>query len=173
MSRILITSLADLPDAMAAHRPSHIVSLLSSGYMIETPEGFPADRHLRLSMHDIADEGGAEAPARRHVDALLDFGRSWDAKAPMIVHCWAGISRSTAATFTLLCDRAGPGAEREIAQALRMRAPHAQPNKLFVRLADEALMRNGAMVRAIDAIGSGEIATEGVPVEMPLGPRRA
>jgi predicted protein tyrosine phosphatase len=172
MPRILITSLADLPDAMAAHQPSHIVSLLSSGYMIETPNGFPADRHLRLSMHDIDDEGGAEAPARRHVDALIEFGRGWDATAPMIVHCWAGISRSTAATYTLLCDRAGAGTEHEIAQALRAHAPHAQPNKLLVRFADEALGRGGAMVRAIDAIGSGKIATEGFPVEIPLGPVR-
>jgi len=172
MSRIFITSLADLPEIMAAHQPSHIVSLLSSGYMIETPNGFPVDKHLRLSMHDIADEGGPEAPARRHIDDLLEFGRGWDAKAPMIVHCWAGISRSTAATYTLLCDRAGPGSEHEIAQALRERAPHAQPNKLLVRFADEALGRSGAMVRAIDAIGSGQIATEGFPVEFPLGPVR-
>jgi predicted protein tyrosine phosphatase len=158
---------------MATHQPSHIVSLLSSGYMIDTPNGFPAERHLRLSMHDIADEDAPEAPARRHVDDLIAFGRGWDAKAPMIVHCWAGISRSTAATYTLLCDRAGSGSELEIARSLRSRAPHAQPNKLLVRYADEALGRDGAMVRAIDAIGSGEIAAEGFPVEMPLGPVRA
>jgi len=168
MSFILITSLSALPDGMARHSPSHIVTLLSSGYMIDTPAGFPADRHLRLSMHDIADEGLPESPARAHVDRLIEFGRGWDAAAPMIVHCWAGISRSTAATYTILCDRAGPGAEREIAEILRERAPHAQPNRLLVRLADEALGRDGAMVRAIDAIGSGSMAAEGFPVEIPL-----
>lgn len=167
MPRVIITSLAALPDAIARHAPSHIVSLLSSGYMIDTPAGFPPDRHLRLSMHDIADEGLPESPGRAHVDQLIAFGRGWDAKAPMIVHCWAGISRSTAATYTLLCDRVGAGTEDAIARALRQRAPHAQPNKLVVRHADEALGRNGAMVRAIDAIGDGTL-TEGVPVEMPL-----
>ncbi|HVU21299.1 MAG TPA: hypothetical protein VHE09_11260 [Rhizomicrobium sp.] len=168
MSRILITPLSALPGAMAEHGPSHIVSLLSSGYMIDTPKGFPADRHLRLSMHDIVDEGMPESPHRAHVDRLIAFGRAWDASAPMIVHCWAGISRSTAATYTILNDRAGPGAEDEIAQMLRARAPHAQPNKLIVRLADEALGRGGAMVRAIDRIGSGTLSTEGVTFEMPL-----
>ena len=168
MSFILITPLSALPDAMQTHRPSHIVTLLSSGYMIATPEGFPAERHLRLAMHDISDEGAAEAPARAHIDELIAFGRGWDAKAPMLVHCWAGISRSTAATYTVLCDRGGPGAEQEIANVLRARAPHAQPNRLLVRLADEALGRGGAMVRAIDAIGAGTMATEGVPVEIPL-----
>jgi predicted protein tyrosine phosphatase len=136
--------------------------------MIDTPGGFPADRHLRLAMHDIADEGLPESPARTQIDRLIEFGRGWDAQAPMIVHCWAGVSRSTAATFTILCDRAGPGAEQDIAEMLRERAPHAQPNKLLVRLADEALGRGGAMVRAIDAIGSGSMTTEGFPVEMPL-----
>jgi len=168
MPFILITPLSALPDALVMHRPSHMVTLLSSGYMIDTPSGFPAERHLRLAMHDISDEGAAEAPARAHVDELIEFGRGWDAKAPMLVHCWAGISRSTAATYTILCDRAGPGAERDIAVVLRARAPHAQPNRLIVRLADEALGRGGAMVRAIDAIGAGSLATEGVPVEIPL-----
>ena len=168
MPFILITPLSALPVAMETHKPSHIVTLLSSGYMIDTPRGFPAERHLRLSMHDIPDEGLPESPARAHVDQLIEFGRGWDAKAPMLVHCWAGISRSTAATYTLLCDRAGPGAEREIANELRARAPHAQPNQLLVRLADEALERNGAMVRAIEAIGMANQMAEGVPVEMPL-----
>src|SRR4051812_40447020 len=108
MSRIFITPLSALPDAMAEHGPSHIISLLSSGYMIDTPNGFPAERHLRLSMHDIVDEGMPESPAQEHVARLIEFGRGWDGSAPMIVHCWAGISRSTAATYTILNDRAGP-----------------------------------------------------------------
>jgi predicted protein tyrosine phosphatase len=173
MPFILITPLSALPDAIVSHRPSHIVTLLSSGYMIDTPNGFPAERHLRLAMHDIPDEGLPESPASAHIDRLIEFTRGWDAKAPMLVHCWAGISRSTAATYTILCDRAGPGAEREIADELRARAPHAQPNRLLVRLADEALGRDGAMVRAIDAIGVGTMVTEGVPVEIPLRKARS
>jgi predicted protein tyrosine phosphatase len=168
MSFVLITPLSALPDAIARHAPSHIITLLSSGYMIDTPKGFPADRHLRLSMHDIADEGLPESPAQAHVEKLLEFGRGWDASAPMLVHCWAGISRSTAATYTILCERAGPGAEQEIAEVLRERAPHARPNRLIVRLADEALGRRGAMVRAIESIGEGIMATEGLPVQIPL-----
>ncbi|HVV64212.1 MAG TPA: hypothetical protein VHC42_02000, partial [Rhizomicrobium sp.] len=85
---------------------------------------------------------------------------------------WAGISRSTAASYALLCDRAGPGAEREIAEDLRARAPHAQPNRLIVRLADEALGRGGAMARAIEAIGEGTLLSEGATVEIPLRPPR-
>lgn len=168
MPLILITPLSAVPDAIRSHAPSHLVTLLSAQYMIDTPEGFPAARHLKLPMHDIADPAGDQAPAREHVDRLIAFGRSWDARAPMLVHCWAGVSRSTASAYTLLCDKLGPGSEHEIARRLRERAPHAQPNKLIVRLADEALGRGGAMVRAVDAIGAGVLVTEGRPVEMPL-----
>ena len=168
MPLILITPLSAVPSAMQSHAPSHLVSLLSAQYMIDTPEGFPAERHLRLALHDIADPQGDQAPAREHVDRLIQFGRGWGAKAPMLVHCWAGVSRSTASAYTILCDKAGPGCEHDIAQELRARAPHAQPNKLIVQLADEALGRGGAMVRAVDVIGSGVMVTEGVPVEMPL-----
>jgi len=168
MPMILITPLSAIEETIRGRAPSHLVTLLSNDFMIETPQGFPAARHLRLTMHDIADPGLPGAPAREHVDRLIEFGRDWDAKAPMLVHCWAGVSRSTAAAFTLLCDRAGPGAERELAEMLRERAPHAQPNRLIVRLADEALGRSGAMVRAVESIGSGVLVAEGVPVEIPL-----
>ncbi|HWA90910.1 MAG TPA: hypothetical protein VG889_12795 [Rhizomicrobium sp.] len=170
MPLILITPLSAVPGSLKSHAPSRLISLLSEQYMIDTPEGFPAEHHLRLSMHDIADPQGDQAPAALHVERLIAFGRDWDARAPMLVHCWAGVSRSTAAAYTVLCDRLGPGAERDIAQMLRARAPHAQPNKLIVRLADDALGRGGAMVRAVDTMGTGTLVTEGVPVEMPLAP---
>jgi len=169
MPLILITPLSAVPGALKSHAPSHMVTLLSEAYMIDTPAGFAPERHLRLSVHDIEDPHGDQAPARAHLDRLIAFGRGWDARAPMLVHCWAGVSRSTASAYTILCDRTGPGAEHEIAQRLRERAPHAQPNRLIVRLADEALGRGGAMVRAVDAMGTGVMVTEGYPVEIPLG----
>jgi predicted protein tyrosine phosphatase len=165
---ILITPLSALPQALKSHAPSHLVTLLSADYMIETPEGFPAERHLRLAMQDIADPSAGQAPARAHVERLLAFAQGWDTSAPMLVHCWAGVSRSTAASFAILCDKLGPGSELEIAREIRARAPHAQPNRLIVRLADEALGRGGAMERAVDAIGAGRLVAEGVPVEIPL-----
>jgi len=168
MPLILITPLSAVPDALKSHAPSHLVTLLSAEYMIDTPQGIAAERHLRLPVHDISDPAGDQAPARHHVEKLLEFGRGWDAAAPMLVHCWAGVSRSTAASFAILCDRLGPGSEREIARRIRERAPHAQPNRLLVKHADEVLGRGGAMVRAVEAIGLGTPVSEGVPVEIPL-----
>jgi predicted protein tyrosine phosphatase len=99
---------------------------------------------------------------------LIAFGRSWDAYSPMLVHCYAGISRSMAAAYTLLCDRAGAGHEFAIARELRERAAHAYPNPLIVRLADAALGRDGRMIEAAASIGRGAIVAEGTCVVLPI-----
>ncbi len=170
MPRILVTPLSALEDAIASHRPSHIVTLLSPEHMIETPAGFAADRHLKLGVNDVADEAaGDHPPARAHIERLLAFSRDWDARAPLLIHCWAGISRSMASAYTVLCDRLGPGRELEIAMAIRRRAAHANPNTLLVRHADEALGRSGRMTAALAAMGPPLMVAEGVTTALPLG----
>ena len=169
MPRILVTPLSALEDAIASHRPSHIVTLLSPEHMIETPAGFPAGRHLKLGVNDVADPAaGDDPPARAHVERLLAFSRDWDAKEPLLIHCWAGISRSMASAYTVLCDRLGPGWEMEIAMAIRRRASHANPNPLLVRHADEALGRGGRMIEALAAMGPPLMVSEGVTTALPL-----
>jgi len=169
MSRIVVTPLSAVTDVILRHQPSHVVTLLSPEHMIETPAGFPAERHLRLGVNDVVDAAAGDSPPERfHVEALLDFSRTWSGVDPMLVHCWAGVSRSMAATFTILCDRLGPGSEVRAAQAIRQRAPHAYPNALLVQYADELLDRRGRMVAAIKAIGAGTMVAEGAIVEFPL-----
>jgi predicted protein tyrosine phosphatase len=169
MPRILVTPLSAVEDTIRRHRPSHLVTLLSREHMIETPSGFPRDRHLRLGMDDVIDKTASEVPPERiHVEELLAFARTWPADAPMLVHCWAGVSRSMAATFIVLCDRLGPGSEHLAARAIRARAPHAYPNALLVRHADEILGREGRMSDAVRAIGAGKPVAEGEVVEFPL-----
>jgi predicted protein tyrosine phosphatase len=169
MPRILVTPLSGLEDAIESHQPSHIVTLLSPEYMIDTPAGFPSERHLRLGIDDVADpETAVNPPGRQHVEQLLEFTRTWDARQPLLIHCWAGISRSMASAFAVLCDRLGPGREVEIALAMRRRASHASPNPLLVRHADDALGRQGRMVEAIRVMGPSSQATQGITTALPL-----
>lgn len=169
MPLILVTPLSDVETAMRDYGPSHLISLLSPDHMIETPYGVLPERHLKLGIDDVADSWMSEyAPCRVHVESLIAFGRDWRGESPVLVHCWAGVSRSMAAAFTLLCDKHPPGQEMEIARALRFRAPHAYPNALIVRLADEALGRGGRMIAAVQSIGRGAIVAEGGRVELPL-----
>jgi predicted protein tyrosine phosphatase len=168
---ILVTPLSGIQNAISGYRPSHMITLLSPEHMIETPDGIDAARHLRVGMNDVADASASDMPpSAKHVDDVIAFGRGWKAQAPMLVHCWAGVSRSMAAAYILLCDRLGANREIEIAQAMRKRAPHAYPNPLMVKLADKALGRDGRMVAAVEMLGRGRIVDEGECVEFPLAP---
>ena len=169
MPRILVVPLARLEATLAAHQPSHLVSLLSPEHMIGTPAGFPAGCHLKLGVNDVADpNAGTHPPSRAHIDALLAFARNWDGSAPLLIHCWAGVSRSMAAAFTILCDRLGKDREIEIARAIRRRASHAAPNTLLVAHGDAALGRDGRMIAALNTMGPAMMTEDGGVVDFPL-----
>jgi len=166
---LLVCPLSQVDSARALHRPSHLISLLSP---TSPAEAWPApetdETQLRLAFHDIAEpREGLLAPDAALVARLLEFAADWDGARPMLVHCWAGVSRSTAAAFIIACQRAPTRSEVEIAQALRRAAPYATPNPLLVRLADTALNRDGRMPAAILAIGRGADTAEGALFALP------
>lgn len=163
---LIVCGLAEVPAIIAARAPSHMITLLDAASMIETPAGLPPDHHLRLSVNDIAEPTeGLILPSAELVHRLLAFGRAWDARTPMIVHCWAGISRSSASAFILACDRNPQADERLIAMRMRRAAKHAYPNRRIVALADDILGRRGRMVDAVEAMGDYEYSGYGVPFD--------
>ena len=163
---LIVCGLAEVPAIIAARAPSHMITLLDAASMIETPAGLPPAHHLRLSVNDIAQPTeGLILPSADLVHQLLAFGRAWDASAPMIVHCWAGISRSSASAFILACDRNPDADERLIAMRMRRAAKHAYPNRKIVALADDILGRRGRMVDAVEAMGDYEYSGYGVPFD--------
>ncbi len=154
---LIVCGLAEVPTLIARHRPSHLVTLLDPATMIATPQGLTTDRHLKLGVNDIAEPTqGMIPPDENAVLKLLAFGRTWDETAPMLIHCWAGISRSTASAFTLACERSPDVDEVTIARAMRSLAPHASPNRRIVAIADDMLGRRGRMVDALAAMGESD-----------------
>ena len=107
-------------------------------------------------------------PARSTSQKLIAFARGWDRATPLVVHCYAGISRSTAGAFVTACALNPARAEIVIAQKLRQRSHTASPNRRIVSIADGLLGRNGRMVDAIEAIGPGAMAYEAVPFRLEL-----
>jgi predicted protein tyrosine phosphatase len=145
-----------------------LLTLLSPDHPETDWSAFACERHVRLAFHDIVEPmPGLVAPDRDIMQAILDFGRNAALQRALLIHCWAGISRSSAAAFAIACDR-NPGFERDIASELRRRSPSATPNRLMVRLADDLLERDGRMIEAIDGIGRGAEAREGEPYDLPL-----
>jgi predicted protein tyrosine phosphatase len=166
---IYVCPKSQVPDAARKLRPSHLITLLDPADDMPTPEEVLGHRHLRLGCHDIpVARPEFTAPDEAHVRELIAFAKDWDLSQPMLIHCWAGISRSTASAFTVACLLNAPGRERDIARLLRARAPHAQPNPRIVALADALLGRDGAMVDAIDAMGPASIVFEGQLFSIPV-----
>jgi predicted protein tyrosine phosphatase len=146
----------------------HLLSTRTGGAFVvlvsigEAGEKLPAAfrqprRRLRLEFSDIAEEVAAGiddgGPMALHIERLVAFAPALAALAAeeaALVHCQAGVSRSTAAAFILFAAIVGPGREREALDAVYAAAPHAYPNRRMVRLADEHLGRGGAMLRALD-----------------------
>lgn len=168
---IHVCSLARLHAVVAESGARHVVTLINAATPVVRPASIAADDHLYLAMNDIIEDmPGFVAPGEAQVAELLEFVQRWHAQraAPIVLHCWAGISRSTAAAFTTVCALAPNRDERAIAQRLRAASPTATPNRRIVQHADRLLGRGGRMVAAIDAIGRGRDTHEGDPFVLDL-----
>src|SRR5450755_1413110 len=117
---IHVCSLARLHATVEKTKARHIITLLRLIDRVERPGHIHPDNHLVLAVDDIAEpEDGYTAPGTEHVQRLIDFAGRWDRAAPMVVHCYAGISRSTAGAFVAACALNPDRDELEIAQAIR------------------------------------------------------
>lgn len=169
MPTLHVSSLARLHDTVAAVGASHVVTLINVNTVVERPACILPERHLFIGMSDItAPMEGHILPGEEHVQRLLGFVRAWDRSAPIVIHCWAGISRSTAGAFISACALRPERDEDELARALRTASPSATPNARLVAIADEILGRAGRMQAAIERIGRGADAFEGTPFRLDL-----
>ncbi len=169
MSRIHVCSLARVQETVRATGARSLVTLLDLGTHAPRPDEIAAERHLHVSMSDIVRAlDGHILPSDIHVAALLDFVRRWDRAEPMLIHCYAGVSRSTAAAFIAACALAPSRSEYELAREIRRNSPTATPNARLIAIADLMLKRKGRMTDAITRIGRGEECFEGVPFALEL-----
>src|ERR1017187_6713193 len=152
---IHVCSLARLYATVDETGARHIVTLLRLTDRVERPRHIAPENRLVLAVDDIAMPlEGYTVPAQEHVERLIDFVGQWDRAAPMVVHCYAGISRSTAGAYVAAC-------------ALNP-ARDEQPNVAIVSIADRLLKRQGRMVRAVETIGPGQAAMEGDPFRLDI-----
>jgi predicted protein tyrosine phosphatase len=166
---IHVCSLARLYATVDETGARHIVTLLRLIDRVERPRRIAPENHLVLAVDDIAmPMEGYTVPAQEHVERLIDFVGQWDRAAPMVVHCYAGISRSTAGAYVAACALNPSRDEQQIAWDIRRASRTAQPNVAIVSIADRLLKRQGRMVRAIETIGPGHAAMEGDPFRLDI-----
>jgi predicted protein tyrosine phosphatase len=166
---IHVCPLARLHDTVDETGARHVVTLMRDVDLVVRPPAIAQANHLILQMDDISGPiDGYTLPGDDHVAELIGFVRGWDRAAPLVIHCYAGISRSTAGAFVTVCALNPDRDEAAIARDLRRASPSATPNLRIVTIADRMLDRQGRMVEAIMAIGRGASAYEGVPFRLDL-----
>jgi predicted protein tyrosine phosphatase len=166
---IHVCSLSRLHTTLNETGARHIVTLLRIVDRVQRPNHIAPENNLVLAVDDITmPMDGYTLPANDHVQRLIDFVTAWDRTTPMVMHCFAGISRSTAAAYVAACALNPQRDETQIAWDIRRSSRTAQPNSRIVSVADRLLKRDGRMIRAIDAIGLGDAATEGHPFRLDL-----
>ena len=139
-----VCSLAALPDTVKATGASHVLTVMANVDQVQRPVSVLPANHLKVAMDDITEQvDGFVAPSEQHIEKVLAFVRGWDRSAPLVVHCYAGISRSTASAFAAACMLNPHRDEMSIARQIRAASPIAQPNRLIVSLADKVLGRDG------------------------------
>lgn len=165
---IHVCPLAAIGDVVRQANATHLMTVINAHTPVDRPETIPIHRHLRVLINDIpAPQDGLVHAQAPHIEEIIAFARDWNHEAPMVIHCWAGISRSTAAALISLCALNEPGVESQIATAIRRASPTATPNPLMVSIADDLLGRGGRMVDAVRAIGEGKLAVAGAPFAIP------
>ena len=117
--------------------------------------GFPPHRRLALRFHDIIDPAPARLPpSRADVERLLAFASELSERPDghLLVHCHAGVSRSTAATALILAQAHPERTAEEVLEAVARLRPRAWPNLRMLELGDALLGRDGKIVGAAAAI---------------------
>jgi predicted protein tyrosine phosphatase len=154
---IYVCSLKRLQETVNGSGARHVVSLLADDADLTRPAEIAPENHLWLQVHDISEPlEGFVLPQPEHVEQLITFVQRWPRETALVVHCYAGVSRSSAAAFVAVCALNPESDERAIAAALRRASPTASPNIRIVTIADQLLARDGRMIRAVEAIGQGE-----------------
>lgn len=132
---------------------THIVSIHDPNH--KPASGFfqHPGKKLRLEFEDETVVG-IDSPTEDHIKSILNFAKiikqdldKNDCK--LLIHCYAGISRSTAAAFILLCSIFSDKTEKECFEEILRIRPIAKPNRLMVEFADNLLDRKNKMLEAI------------------------
>jgi len=162
MSYILVCRLNQIAETAVLHGAHEMVSLLAENQDFHRPAVIEQNRHLKLGLNDISEHRpGLTAPGEAHVERLIEFAKSWDQRAPLVIHCWLGISRSPAAAAITALTLEPDQDDMALAQRLRAASPFVTPNARLIEIGDSMLGRGGRLISAIEAIGRGVDTFEG------------
>ncbi|MDM9629168.1 tyrosine phosphatase family protein [Rhizobium sp. S152] len=174
MTTIVVAPLARIAEMAVRHKAREMISLMAKEQAFHRPAVIQADRHLLLNMNDIAFKGTGNlvAPDESHVRGIIDFAAKWDQSAPLLIHCWMGVSRSPAAALIAALSVVPDQDELALATRLRAASAFATPNMRLVEIADAVLERKGRLFEAVRMIGRGADADGNAPFSFSVAPAK-
>ena len=157
---IIVCSLSDVVNVCESVKPKYLISVIDPGYAPETPKF--VQKHLKLGFDDIVkispenhifrlntDEIPQIPPNSSHIKSISEFTSEWNVGEDIVIHCWCGVSRSMATATYLMCKKNIENIDNNI-KYIRFIAPHANPNKLLVKLFEENLGTNGQIAKSFE-----------------------
>lgn len=145
MKDIWVTSRNNVAKWVDLKECTHVISLVDYGKVVFVPHQIPKENWMRLNFKDLLDKYQSGGPTRHDVVRILEFGKNLPEDAILLVHCEAGISRSTSAALSLLVQKNGPEKLDECYKLLLEKRPQAVPNPVICEYADEILGCEGKL----------------------------
>lgn len=143
--KLRISGLSEANEMKKQGIPDKIVSLVDPAAARNLE---PDSNHLVIPMHDIDQPmTGWIYPTEDHVREVLEFAKSIKEDDNVLVHCHAGVSRSTAMAIGILIDR-GMTAKEAVEYVFEIR-DCAWPNSLIIEILDKELNQNGELSKEV------------------------
>lgn len=146
-SNIYVCSLLEKSYYENILKPKYLISALSESEYTECNYNitFEETQWLKLDFWDIPEEniGTWHGPKKEDMHKVIEFTKNiFDEKETLLIHCQAGISRSTAIAYGILCGRYEPVIS--LHKLINIR-PIARPNIKIVQYFDEIYGYGGLM----------------------------
>lgn len=159
MPEIIVCSKSEVPKVVEEFEATHLLSLLDPDSHIYRPSRIPAftSNWLLQLFEDEENPDHPSAPKLVHAERILEWGSLIPKDGKLVVHCHAGVCRSTAAAYALWLQANGKNKIAEGAEWLVGIRPRACPNLLLAQHFDDLLELNGEFVKACDKIGENSV----------------
>lgn len=156
---IYVSGIVDMPILVRQFDIQDLVSIVGIESQPPTPPEIDISNHHRCPVDDVTEASpGKTAPQSEHIVDLIEFLNSRDRDSRLLIHCIAGVSRSTAAA--LIAHTLKTNDPRKSANELREAAPYAWPNRRIVALADSILKLDGQLIRSREEMGPASWQTD-------------
>ena len=155
--KVFVCDRSSVSKKTSKHGCTHVLSLLDPGKRPFLHPKTDRKNWRILFFEDNLDEHDLNSPTREHVSKILEWGKTLPDDAVVLVHCEAGVSRSTAAALALLVQHHGVDKIDECVKLLLEVRPTACPNPLITKWADDQLGCDGKLHNAAEEVANAKI----------------